>query len=140
MSIAAVLAPVFLQVLLTFGLLFRLGVVRAAAVRQGGIDLDDARLNGQAWPKLPLQVSNSFDNQFQIPVLFYVITALELIAHTTDIFFVVLAWIFVVSRYAHAGVHITSNRVEFRFPAYLVGVAALLAAWLLFAFKVYTGA
>jgi hypothetical protein len=140
MSIAAVLTPVFLQVLLTFGLLFRLGVVRAAAVRQGGIDVDDAKLNGHAWPKLPLQVSNSFDNQFQIPVLFFVITALELIAHTTDIFFVALAWIFVVSRYVHAGIHITTNRVEFRFPAYCVGVAALLVAWLLFAFKVYTGA
>ncbi|MGJ4855914.1 MAPEG family protein [Labrys sp. La1] len=140
MSIAAVLTPVFLQVLLTFALLFRLGMVRAAALRQGGIDLDDVRLNGRAWPKLPLQVSSSFDNQFQIPVLFYAITALELITHATDIFFVVLAWIFVVSRYVHAGIHITSNRVKFRFRAYSVGVAALILAWLLFAFKVYTGA
>ena len=139
MSVGSVLAPVFVQVALTFALLFRLGAVRAAALRKGGVRKADALLNSKAWPALPVQVSNCLDNQFQMPVLFYLLVALELITHTADIFLVTLAWVFVVTRLVHAWVHTTTNRFEFRFSAYVAGVAVLIVAWALFAAKVLAG-
>ena len=47
-----------------------------------------------------------------------------------------LAWIFVVSRLAHAAVHTTSNDIGRRFGAYVVGTLALLAMWLVFAAQI----
>ena len=43
---------------------------------------------------------------------------------------VVLAWLFVGLRYAHAGIHVTSNRVHRRFIVYTAGLAVLALFWL----------
>ena len=63
------------------------------------------------WPARTQQVGNCFANQFELPVLFYVLTILAIITRHADVVFVVLAWVFVLSRLAHAIVHTTSNRV-----------------------------
>ena len=42
---------------------------------------------------------------------------------------VILAWIFVVSRYAHAYVHVTSNNLRCRSPLFLLGFLAVFAMW-----------
>ncbi len=82
------------------------------------------------------QVSNAFANQFEVPVLFYVLTALALFTRKADLVFVILAWVFVLSRYVHAFVHVTSNNLKLRFPAFVVGVVVLLIMWVLFAFAI----
>ena len=51
-----------------------------------------------------------FSNQFEIPVLFYVLTILAYVTHLAGVIFVVLAWIFVIFRLLQAYVHVTSNR------------------------------
>ena len=43
-----------------------------------------------------MQVGYSFQNQFELPVLFYVLTILAIITKHADILFVVMAWIFVL--------------------------------------------
>ena len=53
--------------------------------------------------------------------------------------FVVLAWIFVLSRLAHAFVHTTSNRVMRRGSWYGIGALALIAAWLIFIVRILLG-
>jgi hypothetical protein len=140
MSVAAVLSPVFVQVALTFALLMRLGPVRVTLVRSGAVRPRDVALGQKAWPESAVKVGNSFDNQFQIPVLFYVLTALALITRKTDLFFVVLAWIFVLTRIVHAAIHITSNRMHLRFLAYAPGVAVLIIMWVVFAVEILAAA
>ena len=46
-----------------------------------------------------------------MPVLFYLLTVLEIVTHHVDTMFVVLAWVFVLTRLAHAYEHTTSNVV-----------------------------
>jgi len=46
---------------------------------------------------------------------------------TTSLF---LCWIFVGSRYTHSLVHLTSNKVNWRFLSYAVGLGALFIGWL----------
>ncbi|MBS7541367.1 MAPEG family protein [Ancylobacter lacus] len=135
MTVAAVLLPVFVQVGLTFFILFRLGPLRFGAVRRGEIN-GDPTLDERAWPDKVRQASNAFRNQFEVPVLYFVLVVLALLTRKADLIFVVLSWVFVLSRLAHAFVHLTSNNVRYRFPAYLVGVVVLLLMWVLFALSI----
>ncbi|AWN45881.1 hypothetical protein DK419_05740 [Methylobacterium terrae] len=133
MSAKAVLAPVFVQVLLTFCLLLWTGRVRFAAARAGAVRLKDISLGERSWPAPVQQVSNAFANQFELPVLFYVLTGLALATRTADHLFVGLAWLFVLTRIVHAGIYATTNVVIRRFQAFLAGAIVLMAMWLVFA-------
>ena len=73
MTIPAILAPVFVQVALTFALLIWTGRVRFAAVRAGEVQVGNIALGQRAWPTRVQQVSNAFQNEFELPVLFYVL-------------------------------------------------------------------
>ena len=69
-------------------------------------------------------------------MLFYVLIALALPLRHADLVIVLLSWVFVLTRYVHAGVFTTSNNMKQRFLAYLSGVLVLLAMWLYFALKI----
>ena len=62
--------------------------------------------------------------------LFYVLTILEIITRHADLLFVVLAWIFVASRYLHAFIHVTSNNLRYRSPLFACGYVVLGAMWM----------
>jgi hypothetical protein len=136
MSVASILLPVFVQVALTFALLMRLGAARTASVSAGQTKVRDIALGENNWPPEIAQVGNCFNNQFQLPVLFYVLVVLALFLHKADLLFVILSWVFVISRIVHAGIHITSNNVTHRFAAYTVGLLVLILMWVIFAVRI----
>lgn len=137
MSISAVILPVLVQVGLTFILLFWMGRSRLATLKSGELKVKDIALGERVWPKRILQVQNSYHNQFELPVLFYALVALALITRKADMLFVVMSWMFVVSRLVHAAIHVTSNKVSLRFMAFLVGVLILAAMWIIFAVRIF---
>lgn len=137
MSISAVILPVLIQVGLTFILLFWMGRSRLATLKSGELKVKDIALGERVWPKRILQVQNSYQNQFELPVLFYALVALALITRKADMLFVVMSWMFVVSRLVHAAIHVTSNKVSLRFMAFLVGVLILAAMWIIFAVRIF---
>ena len=49
-----------------------------------------------------------------MPVLFYVLIALALPLRHADLFIVLMSWVFVVTRFVHAGIFVTSNNVRQR--------------------------
>jgi len=139
MSVASILLPVFVQVALTFVLLMRLGSGRLRTLSAGKTKVRDIALGESNWPADVTQVGNCFNNQFQLPMLFYVLVVLALVLHKADLLFVIMSWIFVISRVVHAGVHITSNNVNQRFAAYTVGMVVLLLMWAIFAVRILFG-
>ncbi len=139
MSIQAVLLPVFVQIALTFGLLYWQGYVRVGHTRRGEVKLRDIALRQANWPEQATKLGNAFLNQLELPILFYALVAFALLTRKADLLFVVLAWIFVLSRLLHAYIHVTSNRVSRRFYAFTVGSLTLLVMWAMFAFRVLTG-
>ena len=139
MSVASTLLPVFVQVALTFVLLMRLGSGRLRTLSAGNTKVRDIALGESNWPADVTQVGNCFNNQFQLPMLFYVLVVLALFLHKADLLFVIMSWIFVISRIVHAGVHITSNNVNQRFAAYTVGMVVLLLMWAIFAVRILFG-
>jgi hypothetical protein len=137
MTVQAILAPLFVLVALTFALLVWMGTVRFAAVRSREVRVSDIALGQLNWPPRVQQISNCYHNQFQLPVLFYVLTILALFLRKADLLFVVMAWIFVLLRIVHAAIHVTSNRVLHRFQAFAAGALVLLLMWVIFAVRVY---
>lgn len=113
---------------LALALLIYLGTIRIPMVTRGEVRIEDIELGNEGWPKREHQASNAFDNQFQLPVLFYA-ACLVAIAFGPTLFEVLLALAFVVSRYVHAFIHVTSNAVVRRFSAYAVGFAVLCVFW-----------
>jgi hypothetical protein len=93
MSLPAVLAPLFVQVALTFGLLTWLAYRRVSLIGRGAVKPRDIALREPNWPPRVLQLQNAVSNQFELPVLFYVLTILSIITRHADFVFVVLAWV-----------------------------------------------
>src|SRR5512139_3548387 len=114
MSIAAVLLPLFVQVVLTFVLYSWMAYHRVSLIRRGDVHPRDVALRLPNWPPHLLQVANAAHNQLETPVLFYVLTILAIITRHADVLFVVMAWIFVLLRIAHAYIHVTTNRISQR--------------------------
>jgi hypothetical protein len=136
MSITAILLPVYVQVALTVLLLLWMGSSRLGTLRTGQVKVKDIALGERNWPTRILQIQNAYHNQFELPVLFYVLVVLALITRKADMLFVVMSWMFVASRLVHAAIHTTSNKVSRRFMAFVVGVLILAAMWVIFGIRV----
>lgn len=119
------------QALLAVIVLVMMGRERVPRVMSGEIAIKDIAVERAAYPLKARLLSNNFDNQFQLPVLFYVVVLLALWSGGTNWSEVALAWGFVALRYAHAAVHVTTNRVTRRFAVYASGLAVLCLLWLL---------
>ena len=139
MTVGMVLLPVFVQVGLTFALLFAMATMRTRAIQSGETKLRDIALRQPNWPEHPTQIANCFSNQFELPVLFYVLIALALPLRHADLAIVLLSWVFVVTRFLHAGVFVTSNDVRPRSLAWFAGAIVLLIMWIWFAVGVQVG-
>jgi hypothetical protein len=136
MSIKAVLLPLFVEVVLTFGLLFWLASHRVPALRRGEIKANDVDLRQPNWPRRTLQIQNAFHNQLELPLLFYVLTILTWITRFADLLFVLMAWVFVVLRLIHAYVHVTNNDLNLRGSFFGAGVVVLALMWLIFIVRI----
>jgi hypothetical protein len=135
MTVQMVLLPVFVLVGLTFVLLLWMAGVRTRSLTSGEVKMRDIAL-GQNWPARAAQIGNCFRNQFELPLLFYILIALALPLRHADLIIVMLSWVFVVTRFAHAGIFVSSNDVRQRSLAWFAGVLVLFAMWLYFALKI----
>jgi hypothetical protein len=139
MSAKMILLPLFVEVILTFALLIWLGPLRARDFRSGLVREEDIALRQPNWSKPTLQVQYSFSNQFELPVLFYVLTILAYVTHHAGTLFVVLAWVFVIFRLLQAYVHVTNNKVRLRGAFFIVSALALVIMWIVFIVEILTG-
>jgi hypothetical protein len=136
MSVQMVLLPVLVLVGLTFALLLGMVGARRQALVGGETRIRDIALGQPNWPLRATQVGNCFRNQFELPLLFYILIALALPLRHADFVIVLLSWVFVVARFVHAGIFVTSNDLGQRSLAWLAGVLVLLAMWIYFALKI----
>jgi hypothetical protein len=139
MPIQAVLLPLFVQVALTFVLLFWMAYLRTSTIIGGTVRPGDIALREPGWPVHATQVANAFHNQLELPVLFYALTILAWITRHADYLFVVMAWIFVTFRIAHAFIHTTGNDVRQRGAVFGVGAIVLAVMWLIFMLRILLG-
>jgi hypothetical protein len=129
MTIRDVLLPLFVEVILTFALLFWMAFLRTRAFTGGAVKQRDIALREPNWPAGTTKVANAFHNQLELPMLFYVLTILAWDTHHAGTVFVALAWLFVLLRVIQAIVHVTENNVRRRGLAFILGAIVLAIMW-----------
>jgi hypothetical protein len=138
MTVQEVLLPLFAEVILTFLLLFALAPLRTRDVQTGVTRPENIALREPNWSLRTLQIGYSYSNQFELPVLFYVLTILAYFTHRAGVVFVALAWLFVIFRYLQAYVHVTSNKVRVRGSFFILSAVVLAIMWLFYMVEVLT--
>ena len=138
MTVASVLLPVFVEVLLVFILLGAMAKSRQDAMK-GGVREADIALGTQAYPTRTRQISNAYANSFEMPTLFFVAVLLGLFLHHAGTLFVLVEWLFVIARIGQAFIHTTSNKVSIRGACFLGSAASTAILWLLLALSVLFG-
>lgn len=123
--------PLIIQVLVSLYLYIPMGRARIGSVKSGQSKAYDFKLPKQNEPQEIAKFGNAVTNQFELPVLFFAVT---LAFHSTgliDVTALALAWIFVILKTAHSFVHITSNKLKWRFQIFCasLGVCALYCIW-----------
>lgn len=129
-----IFVPVIVQVLMTLLIYVRLIKVKIREVRAGRVDKTRSALHEEAWGDAVLQINNNIRNQFELPVLFYVMAAILWAMDSVNGLAIAAAFLFVLSRIAHALVHLGSNYVPNRRRTFTVGwwvlmFMALLVLW-----------
>jgi hypothetical protein len=126
--------PILVQVLLTLATYVLLIKTKIRAMKAGEVDMARRALHDDAWPESVMKINNNIRNQFEVPVLFYVLAFMLWALEAVNALTLAAAWLFAVSRIVHAWVHIGSNYVPNRRRAFTVGwwivfAMALLLAW-----------
>ena len=136
MSVQSVLLPVFVMIGLTFALLIGMVGTRRTALVSRQSRIKDIALGQPNWPERATQIGNCYRNQFELPVLFYVLIAIALPIRHADLVIVILSWVFVIMRLIHAGIFVSSNDFGRRSMAWIAGALVLLIMWVYFALKI----
>ena len=135
MKDVSILYPVFVQVALTFGLQFWMARERFAARGRGEVKPSEPGVRSVFTGRAG-QVSNSFNNNLEVPILFYAVVAFAMLTSGVDYLMVALAWAYVICRLVHALIHTTYNTVKHRFFAYLASTIVLITMWVKLFFHV----
>jgi hypothetical protein len=137
----AIFWPVLIQAGLTYGVYALGSTRRLAAVRTGEAKPGQFKIPGGGdEPERSATAMRNLINQFELPVLFYVCCLSLFVLNAAGTAAVALAWGFALSRLGHAYVHVTSNRLKFRRPAFILGFFIQGAMWALLAWRLAAGA
>lgn len=121
-----IFAPVLAQIALTLWLYIYLSIAKSRAVKSGEVDEARRALHDDAWPDSVLQINNCIRNQFEVPVLFYVLIGILWAAGGINVYIQLAAWGFVLSRIGHAVIHTGSNYVPLRRKLFTAGCVILI--------------
>lgn len=121
-----ILYSVLVQIFLTIAMYIKLNAAKRKAVLRGEVDEARRALDDDAWPDSVRKINNNIRNQFEVPVLFYVLVLALVELNAVNYASVVVAWLFVLSRIAHAYVHTGSNYVPLRRRIFTFGCGMIV--------------
>jgi hypothetical protein len=132
MNPIAIFWPMVAHALLVCLVYCLLGWRRRVAIVSGAVRADQFKTRSSE-PDISATVAANLMNQFELPVLFHVACLAFFATNGVSYVAVTLAWLFVVARYVHAFIHVGSNNLRYRSPAFAAGFLILAAMWLWFA-------
>ena len=134
-----ILLALLCQVALTLALYVALIIEKGRATKAGLVDLARRALHDDAWPESVMKINNNIRNQFEVPVLFYVVTIVLWQLGEVGWLAQGLAWAFVASRVVHTIIHTGVNYVPLRRKVFTFGYLVLLAMAVLVVWRVLAG-
>jgi len=132
MNQTAIFWPVLAHVLLIYIVYGVLGRRRYGAVKSGEAKVGQYKVRSTE-PASSATVAANLSNQFELPVLFYVLCLTLHVTNGVNYLTLALMWIFVASRCFHAWVHLTSNNLLLRSRSFSFGAVIILLGWIWFA-------
>jgi hypothetical protein len=106
------------------------GYKRFSAGFAGRVKGSDFRYGETASVPEDVAVTNrNFMNLLEMPVLFYVLCLSAYVTRHVTEFTVLISWAYVGLRLVHTIIHLTYNRIRYRFSVYAASNIVLLALW-----------
>jgi len=130
--------PMFVMVLLIVVVAGLNLTWRIRAVKQRKVSARYFKLYSSETSEVPdylLAGARNFSNLFEFPMLFLLTCVLVLSLGLQSVAFVVLAWVFVLSRVLHSIIHMSYNHIIHRLLAFKVGVLSVFIMWLILLVK-----
>lgn len=131
----AIIWPMIAQTALIFSIYLLMMKRRFGAVRAGTAKAADYRIP-TIEPAPSATVARNLINQFELPMLFYVVCILLHVTSGATYLAQLVAWLFVLSRVVHAYVHVTSNRLMLRQRLFSTGFVLNVILWALLAIHI----
>lgn len=136
-----ILWPAFALVALTLAVVLRLARQRFAAARAGRVDPRYYKVfKGEGEPPEVAATARNLLNLYEMPTLFYAGVAIAFAAGRSGPLLVGLAWVYVALRYLHSAIHLTSNKVLWRFRVFATSWLVLLVFWAVLGWQLAAGA
>lgn len=128
MNQTAIFWPMIAHALLVFIVYVVLAIRRREMVVSGQAKAQAYKQRATE-PEGSMNAANNLMNQFEAPVLFHVVCLALQATAGVGYFVLALAWIFALSRYLHAFVHLTTNKLKHRNYAFRFGLLILFLMW-----------
>ncbi len=126
----AIVWPAFALFVLTMLQVARLARMRFAAARAGRVDPRYYKVfRGEGEPPELAAVSRNVINLYEMPTLFYAGTAIAVAAGQSGMILAGLGWTYFALRCLHTTIHVTSNKVLWRFRVFGASWLVLIAYW-----------
>lgn len=124
--------PMFAMLMLILAIAILAVIVRIKSVTSGVIKISYYRaMQGQDVPDMVTRSTRCFNNQFEVPILFYIVSTLHVTMDTANILAITLAWCFVLMRILQTVIHLTYNNIIHRMLCFWAGFLVVLAMWVL---------
>lgn len=125
------LYPMFAMVLLTFFIACVAIKARVSSVRNRTVSIKYFRLmNGENIPEFITKTTRNFNNQFELPTLFYVVCTLYICFGIHSFVALIFAWLFVLCRIAHSFIHLTYNNILHRMISFWASFLCVMLLWI----------
>ena len=123
-DIDPIFGPMLVQVFLGLMVVLILGYRRVGAMRKLGFET----IAKDGFPTKAVNTNDNLRNQFEIPVLFYVLCFFFGLVGETTPTVLLMAWFFVGLRYFHAIIQLTSNVIfPWRFGSFVISTFVVVA-------------
>ena len=133
-----ILYPAISMFVLTFFLYFKNYIDNVRARKLNHIKFSYFKTYQGDIPEYLIVSRQTLKNQFELPIFFYFLVLVILIFDQLNKYDIVLAWLFVISRYIHCYIRLTANHIPYRAKIFQFGMVVLIIWWVIFLYCIHT--
>lgn len=128
--------PFIFMMILTLFLYFKNYFAILNAFKNKSIKYNYIKIYKGDVPEYIEVLRQTLKNQFELPIFFYFLVLFIILFDNFTQLDLIFAWIFVISRYLHCYIRLTSNYIPYRAKFFRIGFIILVIWWIIFLLKI----
>jgi len=132
-----IIYPTLLNVILIFLLYTKNTLDNRKAIKSKSLKMSYFKAYSGKVPDYIAVSRQTLKNQFELPILFYFLISIILYFDQVFLIDLFFAWLFVISRYLHAYIRLSSNKIKHRSITFQIGFYTLLLWFLKFSYNIF---